>query len=89
MESTIAKQIKASAVCLQETQNLINKSHNMRYGEITLVKCPRCGTHIPAPTKEWDYSVFRVKRYDCNKCNKGFMAYLRDGKLSHTIPKRK
>jgi len=44
-----------------------------------LVKCPRCGTEVSASTREWDYSVFHVK----------FMAYYREGKLSHTIPKRK
>lgn len=52
-----------------------------------MVKCPRCGTEIPKATKEWDYSVFHVKRFDCEKCEKSFKAYFREGRLSHTIPK--
>jgi len=54
-----------------------------------LVKCPRCGTEVSLPSREWDYHVFHVKRFDCKKCDKAFMAYYREGKLSHTIPKRK
>ncbi|MFX0116743.1 MAG: hypothetical protein ACFFB3_19500 [Candidatus Hodarchaeota archaeon] len=54
-----------------------------------MVNCPRCGTDISKSTKEWDYSAFHVKRFDCKKCEKAFMAYYRGGKLSHTIPKRK
>ena len=51
-----------------------------------MVSCPRCGTDIPMPTKEWDYSAFHVKRYYCKKCDSGFLVYYREGKLSHTIP---
>ena len=58
-------------------------------GGLVLVKCPRCGTVISTSTKEWDYSAFHVKRFDCKKCDKAFMAYYHEGKLSHTIPKRK
>ena len=54
-----------------------------------MVKCPRCGTEISTATREWDYSVFHVKRYDCEKCDKSFKAYFRGDKLSHTIPKSK
>lgn len=54
-----------------------------------MVKCPRCGTEVSTSTREWDYSAFHVKRFDCKKCDKAFMAYYREGKLSHTIPKQK
>jgi len=53
------------------------------------VKCPRCGSEASDAHKEWDYSAFRVKRFDCERCSKAFMAYYREGKLSHTIPKQK
>ena len=52
-----------------------------------MVKCPRCGTNVPESSKEWDYTVFHVKKFDCEKCGKGFMAYYKGAKLSHTIPK--
>jgi len=52
-------------------------------------ECPRDGNQVTSPTKEWKYSAFDVKRFDCNKCGKSFKAYYRNGKLSHTIPKGK
>jgi transposase-like protein len=61
--------------------------HVSRIGGLLLVKCPRCGTDISKVTREWNYSAFHVKRYDCQKCEKSFKAYFREGKLSHTIPK--
>jgi len=54
-----------------------------------VMKCPRCGSEASDTHKEWDYSAFHVKRFDCKRCEKAFMAYYREGKLSHTIPKRK
>jgi len=54
-----------------------------------LVSCPRCGAEISKATGEWNYSAFLVKRFDCGKCDKSFMAYYHKNKLSHTIPKRK
>jgi len=54
-----------------------------------MVKCPRCGKEVSDLEKEWDYSAFHVKRFDCRKCGKTFMAYFHKGKLSHTIPKHK
>lgn len=54
-----------------------------------MVKCPRCGTEISTSTREWDCSVFHVKRFDCKECDKAFMTYYREEKLSHTIPKGK
>jgi len=52
-----------------------------------MVKCPRCRMDVPKATREWDYAAFRVKMYDCEKCEKTFKAYYHKGKLSHTIPK--
>lgn len=51
--------------------------------------CPRCGTSASRLVKEWDYSIYHVKRYDCEGCGEAFQAYFRDGEFSHTIPKRK
>ena len=53
------------------------------------MKCPRCGNEIVDSHKEWDYSVFHVKKFDCKECDKPVMAYYQKGKLSHTIPKSK
>lgn len=52
-----------------------------------MVKCPSCGTELKEVTREWDYSSFHVKRYDCNNCKKSVRAYYYKEKLSHTIPK--
>jgi ribosomal protein S27AE len=54
---------------------------------VPLVKCPRCGTEVFKATKEWEYSAFHVKKFDCEKCEKSFKAYFLEGKISHTIPK--
>jgi len=55
-----------------------------------MVKCPRCGNEVSKSSNEWDYSVFRAKRFDCEVCEKSFKAYYhKDGGLSHTIPKAK
>jgi transposase-like protein len=68
-------------------KNLMRIFLNTYCGGLVLVRCPRCGTEVSASSKEWDYNVFHVKRFDCKKCDKAFMAYFREGKLSHTIPK--
>ena len=51
-----------------------------------MVECPRCETEVSTFIREWNYSVFHVRRFDCEKCDKALMAYYREGKLSHTIP---
>ena len=50
-------------------------------------KCPRCSGNAKLTGKEWEYGQFHVKQYECLGCEKKFMEYFRDGKLSHTIPK--
>lgn len=50
-------------------------------------KCPRCLGNAKLTGKEGEYGPFHVKQYECSKCEKKFMQYYRDGKLSHTIPK--
>jgi transposase-like protein len=54
-----------------------------------MVTCPRCNKEVTGAAKEWNYAAFHVKLFKCAKCDKGFMAYYRGGKLSHTIPKSK
>jgi len=51
-----------------------------------MVKCPRCGSEVSNILKEWDYSVFHVKKLYCQKCDDTFSAYYYKEKLSHTIP---
>jgi len=46
-----------------------------------MVQCPRCGKKVSNTSKEWDYTVFHVKLFNCPKCNKTFKAYYRQGKL--------
>jgi predicted RNA-binding Zn-ribbon protein involved in translation (DUF1610 family) len=53
-----------------------------------MVECPRCGKEGKDTYKEWDYSAFHVKQFNCTNCGKTFKAYYRDKGLSHTIPKR-
>jgi len=54
-----------------------------------MVKCPRCGKDVSNASKEWNYAAFHVKLFNCERCDKTFKAYYRQGKLSHTIPKSK
>jgi len=53
-----------------------------------VVKCPRCGKDASDSSTEWKFAIFHVKLFNCAKCKKTFKAYYREGKLSHTIPKR-
>lgn len=52
-----------------------------------MVKCPKCGIDISEVKKEWDYAVFHVKMYVCDRCGKSIRAYYWGNKFSHTIPK--
>jgi transposase-like protein len=54
-----------------------------------MTKCPRCSSNAKPTGKEWEYAVFHVKQFVCSVCEKKFMEYYRNGKLSHTIPKAK
>jgi len=51
--------------------------------------CPRCQAKAKPTGKEWEYGPFHVKQYECLGCEKKYMEYYKDGKLSHTIPKPK
>ena len=51
------------------------------------MKCPRCEKEAEKTGKTWKYHVYDVEQYDCNKCQKKYNAYYRDGKFAHTIPK--
>jgi len=52
-----------------------------------VAKCPRCSSNAKLTGKEWEYGPFHVKQYTCSGCEKKFMEYYKDGKVSHTIPK--
>jgi hypothetical protein len=54
-----------------------------------MAKCPRCNFSCKPTGKEWEYGAFHVKQFACGECEKMFMEYYRNGKLSHTIPKQK
>lgn len=53
-----------------------------------MVTCARCSSKAEITGKEWKYGPFHVKQYTCLSCKKKFMEYYKDGKLSHTIPKK-
>ena len=50
-----------------------------------MVNCPKCGSDNTKPTKEWNYSVFRVKSFNCQKCETKFRDYTRKGKNTFTL----
>jgi len=52
-------------------------------------KCPRCSLSGNPTGKEWAYGPFHVKQHTCLACEKKYMEYYKDNKLSHTIPKTK
>jgi 5-methylcytosine-specific restriction endonuclease McrA len=54
-----------------------------------MAKCPRCNSPVKLTGKEWDYGPFHVKQHSCSDCEKMFMEYYKDDKLSHIIPKKK
>lgn len=49
-------------------------------------KCPRCRLEAKDTGRTWNYGVFQAKFFNCPACDKNFIAYYLDGKLSHTIP---
>ena len=53
-----------------------------------MVECPGCGKVSRYVEKEWKYDVYDAKSLYCKECGVCFNAYYRDGKLSHTIPKK-
>jgi hypothetical protein len=50
--------------------------------------CPRCGKEAKPSGKEWKFGLFDGKGYYCSSCDKPYSAFYRDGKLSHTVPKK-
>jgi len=50
-----------------------------------MVKCPKCGFDNTKPEKEWDYAVFHVKKFNCQKCEAKYRYYTRDGKPSFIL----
>jgi hypothetical protein len=52
------------------------------------MSCPRCKGESVYTGKTWRYSAFEVKQMKCIVCRKGFREYFKEGKLSHTIPKK-
>jgi len=50
--------------------------------------CPRCGKASRYLEKEWRYDVYDAKSFYCKECGVVFVAYFKDGKLSHTLPKK-
>ena len=52
-----------------------------------MAECPYCGYETKKIRKEWNYQVYRVKHYFCDRCERTFMGYYKNGILNHTIPK--
>jgi hypothetical protein len=48
-------------------------------------KCPNCSNKIEATTKEWNYGIFHVKRFDCPNCKIWFREYYYKEKLSFIL----
>ncbi|TSA57630.1 hypothetical protein D4R42_01220 [bacterium] len=59
--------------------------NNLKVG-VSLVNCPNCKKEISdKPKKEWRYSIFLVKQFECKHCGQNFKAYYKGNKFSHTI----
>jgi len=52
---------------------------------VRLGKCPNCGFEVNVPSREWKYSQFDVKRFDCPNCGKWFGEYYCEGVLKFTL----
>jgi hypothetical protein len=50
-----------------------------------LPRCPNCGTEANRIRKEWNYSIFHVESFKCEKCGNAFLAYYYQNKFSHII----
>jgi transcriptional regulator NrdR family protein len=50
-----------------------------------VAKCPYCGYEVKFPSREWKYSVFIVKRFDCPNCGKWFREYYRGESLKFIL----
>jgi hypothetical protein len=50
-----------------------------------MVKCPNCGAEVRAISKEWNYGIFHVKRYDCSNCKTWFREYHYKDKVSFVL----
>lgn len=47
--------------------------------------CPTCKENVNLLIKEWNYSVYNVKNFRCDKCLKSFNVYYKQNKFSHII----
>lgn len=52
----------------------------------TMLKCPRCESDAKDTGKTWTYGAFRAELFYCPTCDRNFIAYYLEDKLSHTIP---
>jgi hypothetical protein len=50
-----------------------------------MVKCPNCGAEVRTISKEWNYGIFHVKRYDCSNCKTWFREYYYKDKVSFVL----
>jgi len=50
-----------------------------------MARCPKCGTEVKTPTREWKYSVYTVKRYDCPNCGLWFREYYYKGEVKFVL----
>ena len=53
------------------------------------MECPVCGGAANPTGKEFKFGVFDGKQHKCSACSKTFNAFYRDGKFTHTVPKKK
>ena len=57
--------------------------------QVVKMECPVCGGTANPTGKEFKFGVFDGKQHKCSACGKTFNAFYRDGKFTHTVPKKK
>jgi hypothetical protein len=53
------------------------------------MKCRICNSELVKKDKIWQYHVFQVRLYKCDKCDTFINVYYKDNKVNHIIYRKK
>lgn len=66
----------------------MNKKGIINTNHARPMKCPLCDSDVKtAPLKKWNFNIYVVSRYKCDKCGNFFNHYVNPEGKSYTIPK--